>query len=102
MLLLVKILTLRFGMQNETAVDDAMDWVWNTTLAPSTVYRRPEMFYNIVNISKVVPLDWAIPLYGKVMPLLVIVTTVTNCFIVFADWLDLDPVVRALLLFRRL
>uniref|UniRef100_A0A915DB25 G-protein coupled receptors family 1 profile domain-containing protein n=1 Tax=Ditylenchus dipsaci TaxID=166011 RepID=A0A915DB25_9BILA len=36
----------------------------------------------IINIAQSVPLEYALPLYGFLMPLLVAVTTVTNTFIV--------------------
>uniref|UniRef100_A0A1I7XQ98 G_PROTEIN_RECEP_F1_2 domain-containing protein n=1 Tax=Heterorhabditis bacteriophora TaxID=37862 RepID=A0A1I7XQ98_HETBA len=35
----------------------------------------------VVNISQSTPLDWALPLYGYLMPLLVTITTITNSFI---------------------
>ncbi|KAK0397145.1 hypothetical protein QR680_002004 [Steinernema hermaphroditum] len=35
-----------------------------------------------INISDSVPLQWAVPMYGYVMPLLVAITAVTNSFIV--------------------
>ncbi|TMS36740.1 hypothetical protein L596_003832 [Steinernema carpocapsae] len=39
-----------------------------------------------INISDSVPLQWALPMYGYVMPLLVALTVVTNSFIVIVLW----------------
>ncbi|PAV80933.1 hypothetical protein WR25_04771 [Diploscapter pachys] len=40
-----------------------------------------KLFMSVVNISLSTPLDWAIPIYGHLMPALVCITAVTNSFI---------------------
>uniref|UniRef100_A0A914YZG0 G-protein coupled receptors family 1 profile domain-containing protein n=1 Tax=Panagrolaimus superbus TaxID=310955 RepID=A0A914YZG0_9BILA len=37
---------------------------------------------HIINISAIAPLEYALPLYGFIMPLLVTITTITNSFII--------------------
>ncbi|CAJ0934682.1 unnamed protein product, partial [Mesorhabditis belari] len=67
-----------FNSTNEELLPEYLKYSNESTDSFNAQMARP----NWVNISSLVPLDWAIPLYGYMMPFLVIITTITNCFIV--------------------